>query len=85
MSAAGISQARIRAALVDTTTFFVGLHAPLGVLIERQLAQVDKFGRLAEESMDIHEGWDYDLEIDTQEHSPESAAELLDRYVGALD
>ena len=80
LSSAGITQARFRAALVDVESVYVGLDAPLDVLVQRQLVQVDKFGGLAEESIDIHEGWIYDLRIDTSRHTPEEAARLLSQY-----
>jgi len=81
VSAAGISQAEFEAALSEVELVFVGLDAPQDVLVQRQLTQVDKFGGLAEESVDIHEGWRYDLRIDTVQHSPEAAAELLSAYL----
>ena len=45
--------------------------------IERQLSQADKFGGLAEESVGVHDGWRYDLRIDTARHTPDQAAKLL--------
>ena len=58
-------------------TIYVGLDGSLAVLVQRQLAQVDKFGGLAEESMSIHDGWRYDLRIDTVKETPDAAAQLL--------
>jgi chloramphenicol 3-O-phosphotransferase len=81
VSAAGISQPRFEAALGDVRTVYVGLDAPLDVLVERQRTQVDKFGGLAEESVGIHGGWRYDLRIDTSVHGPESAAAILEEHV----
>jgi len=77
VSAAGIAQARFEAALDDVETLYVGLDGSLDVLVQRQLEQVDKFGGLAEESMHVHDGWRYDLRIDTVAESPETAARLL--------
>jgi chloramphenicol 3-O phosphotransferase len=77
MSAAGIAQAAFRAALTGVDVVYVGVDAPLEVLVERQLTQADKFGRLAEESVGIHQGWTYDLWIDTSEHTPDAAALIL--------
>ncbi len=48
---------------------------------DRNVAQVDKFGGLAEESMGIHDGWHYDLRIDTVDESPDAAARLLADFV----
>ena len=81
VSAAGIPQQKFEAALAGVETVYVGLDAPLDVLVQRQLAQVDKFGGLAEESVDIHDGWTYDLRIDTLRLNPEDAARLLAEYV----
>lgn len=77
VSAAGISQAQFESALADVERLYVGLDGPLAVLVQRQLAQVDKFGGLAEESMTIHDGWRYDLRIDTVDQSPDASARLL--------
>ncbi len=77
VSAAGIPQAQFESALADTETLYVGLDGSLAVLVQRQLAQIDKFGGLAEESMTIHDGWRYDLRIDTVKESPDAAAQLL--------
>ena len=74
VSAGGIAQSRSRAALVDVPVVYVGLHAPLAVLVQRQVQQADKFGGLAEESVGIHDGWVYDLEIDTAGCDPGAAA-----------
>lgn len=81
VSAAGIPQGEFRAALGVVPTVSVGLDAPLEVLVERQRRQRDKFGGLAEESVDIHDGWTYDLRIDTAEHGPEAAARLLEAHL----
>jgi chloramphenicol 3-O-phosphotransferase len=77
MSAAGIPQSRFESALADVERLYVGLDGSLDVLVQRQLAQADKFGRLVEESMSIHDGWRYDLRIDTVDESPDAAARLL--------
>jgi chloramphenicol 3-O phosphotransferase len=81
LSSAGIAHARFRAALASVECIYVGLHAPLEVLVHRQLAQVDKFGGLAEESVGIHEGWTYDLQIDTSRSTPAKAARVLSEYL----
>ena len=81
VSAAGIDQRRFRDALEGVPTVYVGLDAPLDVLVARQLTQADKFGGLAEESIGIHDGWEYDLRIDTVAHSPAEAAHLLAEHL----
>jgi chloramphenicol 3-O phosphotransferase len=85
VSAAGIEQDRFRRALVDVPTVYVGLDAPLPVLLERQLSQADKFGGLAEESVDIHDDWAYDLRIDTSSREPSDAARLLAEFLDTVD
>jgi chloramphenicol 3-O phosphotransferase len=81
VSSGGITQERFRDALVGVPTFYVGLQAPLAVLLERQLTQADKFGGLAEESVGIHAGWEYDLTIDTSSCRPAEAAEQLAAFL----
>jgi chloramphenicol 3-O phosphotransferase len=81
VSSGGITQERFRDALVGVPTFYVGLQAPLAVLLERQLTQADKFGGLAEESVGIHEDWEYDLTIDTSSCRPSEAAEQLAQFL----
>lgn len=77
VSAGGIGQDRFRVALRGVDTVYVGLDAPLAVLLQRQVTQRDKFGGLAEESVGIHEGWEYDLWIDTSGTQPQEAARRL--------
>lgn len=81
VSAAGISQRRFESALRDVERLYVGLDGALDVLVQRQLEQVDKFGGLAEESMGIHDGWRYDLRIDTVVERPDAAARVLADFV----
>jgi chloramphenicol 3-O phosphotransferase len=81
VSAARIRQEAFRRALRDVPTVYVGLDAPLDVLVRRQLTQPDKFGGLAEESSDIHDGWEYDLRIDMEACSPDEAARQLAAFL----
>jgi chloramphenicol 3-O-phosphotransferase len=83
ISAAGISQGQFQDALRAVATLYVGLDAPLDVLVRRQLSQDDKFGGLAEESGEIHQGWTYDLRFDTADTTPEEAAHQLAAYVAS--
>jgi chloramphenicol 3-O phosphotransferase len=85
VSAAGIEQDRFRHALVGVPTVYVGLDAPLRVLLERQLTQADKFGGLAEESVDIHDRWTYDLRIDTSSSEASDAARLLTEFLDTFE
>jgi chloramphenicol 3-O phosphotransferase len=77
VSAGGIDQSRFREALVGVPTVYVGLDAPLDVLLQRQRMQPDKFGGLAEGSVAIHDGWVYDITIDTAASRPAEAARML--------
>ena len=81
VSAAGISQALFRDALVGVPALYVGLDAPLEVLVQRQCTQADKYGGLAEASIGIHDGWIYELRIDTKRTPPNAAAEMLHTLV----
>ena len=81
VSSGGIAQDRFREVLAEVPTFYVGLQAPLAVLLERQLTQADKFGGLAEESVGIHAGWEYDLTIDTASCDPSEAARVLGQFL----
>jgi chloramphenicol 3-O phosphotransferase len=85
VSAAGIPQDAFRTALRGVPTVYVGLDAPLDVLLSRQLTQPDKFGGLAEESVAIHEGWEYDLRVDTTSCSPTDAASQLVAFLVGRD
>jgi len=80
-SAAGIEQRRFQDALVGISTVYVGLHAPLDILLARQRMQADKFGGLAEESVAIHDDWVYDLSIDTADRGPSEVARLLAEFL----
>ena len=84
-SAGGIAQDRFRQALAGVPTVYVGLHAPLAVLLARQVTQAEKFGGLAEESVGIHDGWTYDLRIDTAALLPNEAARVLAEFLDARD
>jgi Chloramphenicol 3-O-phosphotransferase len=81
VSSGGIAQDRFREVLSEMPAFYVGLQAPLAVLLERQVTQADKFGGLAEESVGIHAGWKYDLTIDMSSCSPSEAARALAELV----
>jgi chloramphenicol 3-O phosphotransferase len=81
VSTGGIAQQLFRDALAGIPTVYVGLHAPLAVLVERQLSQADKFGGLAEASISIHDGWAYDLDLDTVALRPPEAARVLQQFL----
>jgi chloramphenicol 3-O-phosphotransferase len=82
VSSGGIPQHRFRTVLEQMRVLYIGLDAPLEELVRRQRLQADKFGGLAEQSTGIHEGWEYDLRIDTTQHDPDAAAERLASLLG---
>lgn len=60
------------------TLRFVGLFAPLEVLEARERARGDRLIGLARWQFDrVHRGMTYDLEIDTNTHTPEACARLI--------
>jgi chloramphenicol 3-O phosphotransferase len=57
---------------------FVGLHAPLSVLEEREKCRGDRVPGLARWQLGrVHKGVAYDLEIDTSLHSADECAQMI--------
>lgn len=57
---------------------FVGLHAPLAVLEERERQRGDRLLGLARwQSSRVHKGMQYDFELDTSERSPAECAKAI--------
>ena len=54
----------------------IGLHCPLEVLLERELGREGRWGGLAASSVGAHDGWTYDLELDSSSRGPEELARL---------
>jgi chloramphenicol 3-O-phosphotransferase len=73
-AAGGHSQERFRASLRDIRTVYVGLDCPMPVLLEREHGREGRWGGLARQSANAHEGWSYDLRVDTSRTSPHEAA-----------
>lgn len=64
--------------LSDLEYRFVGLHAPIDVLEERERQRGDRVPGLARWQYDrVHKGVSYDLEIDTSQSSPEDCARII--------
>jgi len=62
---------------------FVGLHCSLDELERREQARGDRDIGLAREQFEIvHASCQYDIEIDTSEHTPQEAALLIKRFLG---
>ena len=81
ISAAALTQVQLRRALRYVPAVYVGVDASLPTRVARQRAQTDKYGGLAEDSTDRHDGWDYDLRIDTEVHTAGQAAAILAAFL----
>lgn len=81
LSAGGLTQDELRCALREVPAVYVGLDASLAVRVARQRTQLDKFGGLAEESTHRHDGWTYDLRIDTEMQTADGAAATLAAFL----
>jgi chloramphenicol 3-O-phosphotransferase len=80
-SSGGHPQAMFSAAFVAVPPLYVGLDCPLPVLLERELGRPGRWGGLAEASLSVHDGWSYDLRLDSSEAS---SAELADAVLGTV-
>lgn len=62
----GESQERLRKHLVDLTVLWVGVRCDAGVVAGREIARGDRIvGGAASQSIKVHEGVTYDVEVDT--------------------
>jgi chloramphenicol 3-O-phosphotransferase len=77
VAAGGHAQARFQASLREVRAFYVGLDCPMQVLLEREHGRVGRWGGLAVQSSQAHEGWSYDLRLDTSQMSPHEAARAV--------
>ena len=80
-SAAGHPQEMFEAAFDAVPTLYVGLDCPLAVLLERELGRPGRWGGLAEASLTVHDGWSYDLRLDSSEASSAELADCVFRAV----
>ncbi len=70
-------------ALGPAPWFFVGLHAPLSVIEERERARGDRMIGLARAQFArVHVAQRYDLELDLSDVTPETAAKRVLRAMG---
>ncbi len=74
VAAGGHSQARFRESMREVRTLYVGLDCPTDVLLDRERGREGRWGGLALQSSSAHDGWSYDLRIDTSEIAPHDAA-----------
>lgn len=78
LSAGGFPQQDFVNAFAAVPTLYVGLDCALDVLVERQRGRDDRWGGLAEGSLGCHDGWRYDVRLDSGRASPgELAAEIF--------
>lgn len=76
-SAAGLPQSWFQLALGSIPALYVGLDCPLDVLLGREDGREGRWGGLAESSVGVHEGWSYDLLLESDRHNPSALARLL--------
>lgn len=78
-AAAGHPQPRFRhaASAAGVRLLSVGLHAPLEVLLAREAGREGRWGGLAASSIGAHEGWTYDLELDSTAADPTALAQQV--------
>jgi chloramphenicol 3-O-phosphotransferase len=74
VAAAGHGQDRFRASMRGVRALYVGLDCPIDVLLEREHGREGRWGGLALQSSRAHDGWTYDLRLDTSELAPNEAA-----------
>jgi chloramphenicol 3-O phosphotransferase len=68
----------------DMPVLFVGVHAPLEVLKQRELERGDRHVGLAEFQYErVHQDITYDIEIDTSASNPEECAQQIIDALGA--
>ena len=71
LSAAGHPHDEISAAFKGLPIIRIGMHCDISVLMERE-QRTGRWAGIAAQSLDVHDGWTYDLEFDTT-HGPDSA------------
>lgn len=81
-AAGGHPQEWFDAAFDDIPTIRVGLDCPAEELTRREEGRADVRGGLAEQSMHVHDGWDYDLRFDTGKTSAREIVDAVLRQFG---
>ena len=74
VSAGGHPQSSYRRSLAGLTALYVGLDCPMEVLLAWERGREGRWGGLAVQSINDHDGWSYDLRIDTSTTDPDHAA-----------
>lgn len=68
--------------LEDFTVYFIGVHAPLSVVEEREQQRGNRLLGHARSHYDtVHEGLIYDLDIDSSQLTPEESALVIQAYI----
>jgi chloramphenicol 3-O phosphotransferase len=69
---------QLDAALQDLRVFWVALQCPPGELLRREVLRGDRvIGISTAQTPFVHEGWSYDLEVDTFFNTADDAASLI--------
>lgn len=72
------SQAHLSASLAGLDVLWIGVRCPAEVAVQREVGRGDRIGGMAASQADlVHEGVDYDLEVDTAATSPSRCAETI--------
>lgn len=77
LAAAGHPAAVVTEAFAGVPLLLVGLDCPLEVLLVRERGRPGRWGGLAAASLDVHDGWSYDLRFDSSTTGPQEMAEAV--------
>lgn len=84
MTSGGLPYAEVASAFERTRLVAVGFDCPTGVLLSRQSERTDRWGGLVEDSLGAHDGWRYDLRLDSSSLSPADLAQrIIDEVRGS--
>jgi chloramphenicol 3-O-phosphotransferase len=84
-AAAGLPQAWFHEAFQDVPSVYIGLDAPLEVLLAREEGRDGRWGGLAEASIGVHDGWHYDLQLDSSAEEPTQLSATVLRALSDRD
>lgn len=79
LTSSGMDQSVFRDAFVSVATLYVGLDCPLEILLERERGREGRWGGLAAGSVGTHDGWTYDLLLDSSMSTPQQLADEVRR------
>ncbi len=77
VSAGGHPQTVFHEVLTGLSPLYVGLDCPPETLVERERGREGRWVGLALQSINDHDGWSYDIRIDTNRTSAEDGADLV--------